>query len=128
MHGRQRLGAAGERIAADHLRSSGLLIRDRNWRTSVEDVRGELDIIAVEGPTLVLVEVRTRTDTGTAAATASVGWAKRRRLRRLAAVYLQQHPHDGPVRGDVVAIAIGGGTDAGAAAPVTVVRHLRGVW
>ncbi len=124
MHQRQRLGSDGEQLAADHLTRAGLLVRDRNWRTSVEGVRGELDIIALDGPTLALIEVRTRRGTSAGTAAESVGRMKRLQLRRLAALYLQAHPHTGPVRGDVVAIAVAG--DVGD--PMTVVQHLRGVW
>jgi putative endonuclease len=124
MHQRQILGAAGEQLAADTLAAAGLIIRDRNWRTSVEGVRGEIDIVAVDGTTLVLVEVRTRRTGSAGSAAESVGHTKRRRLRRLAAVYLQANPHRGPVRGDVVAITVADGVDD----PLTVVDHLRGVW
>jgi putative endonuclease len=125
MHDRQHLGAAGEDLAAEVLTAAGLDIRHRNWRTSVEDVRGELDIVAVDGSVLAVVEVRTRR-TGRAGGTAaeSVGPAKRRRLRRLAGLYLQAHPHAGPVRGDVVTVEV---VDR-VGEPGTRVQHLRGVW
>jgi putative endonuclease len=125
MHDRQRLGAAGEDLAAEVLTAAGLDIRHRNWRASLEDVRGELDIVAVDGAALVLVEVRTRrTGRGGGTAAESVGPAKRRRLRRLASLYLQAHPHVGPVRGDVVTVEVVHHVGE----PGTRVRHLRGAW
>jgi putative endonuclease len=125
MHQRQRLGAAGEQLAAEHLTRLGLVVRQRNWRTSVEGVRGEIDLVASDGGTLVLVEVRTRRrGRGTWSAAESVGREKRRRLRLLASLYLQAHPHDGPVRGDVVTVEVDEVVgDAG-----TRLVHLRGVW
>lgn len=128
MHPRQQLGAAGEDLAAAHLTAAGLEVRHRNWRTSVEHVRGEVDIVALDGSALVLVEVRTRTagtaQVGTAAE--SVDAAKRRRLRRLRALYLQAHPHEGPVRGDVVTVEV---ADPAAVAPTSArIVHLRGAW
>ncbi len=90
----------------------------------MEGVRGELDIIAVEGSTLALIEVRTRRGDRAGTAAESVGRMKRLRLRRLAALYLQANPHAGPVRGDVVTVTVVGEV----ADPQTVVEHLRGVW
>lgn len=121
MHNRQKLGAEGETAAADHLRDAGLVILDRNWRTSVEGVRGELDIIATDGGTLVVVEVKTRRSQLAGTASEAVGWDKRRRLRRLTGMYLAAHPHRGPVRGDVVALDLQpDGTWA--------LTHHRGAW
>lgn len=53
---RKRIGRRGERIAARLLKSKGYRIIDRN----VEMSRGEIDIIALDGRTLVFVEVKTR--------------------------------------------------------------------
>ena len=124
MHDRQQLGVAGEALAADLLTAAGLTIRDRNWRAAVDGFRGELDIIAMDGQTLALIEVRTRRTRRAGSAAESVGAAKRRRLRRLAALYLQAHPHSGPVRGDVVTVEV---ADA-VRSPATTVTHLRGAW
>jgi putative endonuclease len=131
MHERQRLGAAGEDLAAAHLTAAGLDLRHRNWRAAVDGVRGELDLVAADGDVLAVVEVRTRrvprglrAGEGEALVAGSVGRAKRRQLRRLTALYLQAHPHPGPVRGDVVTVVVADriGDDR------TRVEHLRGVW
>lgn len=129
MHRRQLLGAAGEELAVTHLTGAGLQVVDRNWRTSVEGVRGEVDVIALEGTTLALIEVRTRRGAAAGTAAESVGRDKRRRLRRLAGLYLQHlsvqgRPHHGPVRGDVITVH----APVGPAHPTTVLTHLRGVW
>jgi putative endonuclease len=50
------LGDEGERAAARHLRRRGLRVITRNYRTP----RGEIDLIARDGDTLVFVEVKTR--------------------------------------------------------------------
>lgn len=122
MHKRQRLGAHGEDLAADHLSSVGLQVVQRNWRTSLEGVRGELDIIALEGRTLAVVEVKTRTSSHAGTAVQAVGWAKRRQLRRLTTLYLADHPHPGPVRGDVVTL------DWENRSGRWRIRHMRGAW
>ena len=53
---RQRLGSAGERLAAEHLERRGFEIVERNYRTRW----GELDLIAFDGRVLVFCEVKTR--------------------------------------------------------------------
>jgi len=50
------LGDAGERAAARFLRRRGFRVITRGYRTA----RGEIDLIAREGDTLVFVEVKTR--------------------------------------------------------------------
>ena len=55
---RDALGDRGENMAAKYLRTQGMKIIVRNFRTEV----GEIDIIAREGKTLVFVEVKTRVD------------------------------------------------------------------
>jgi len=56
MHERQRVGRQGEEIAARHLVAAGYVILARNWRCPA----GEVDIVAQQGDTLVVVEVKTR--------------------------------------------------------------------
>jgi putative endonuclease len=50
------LGQAGEEIVAAYLLARGWKIIERNWRCKI----GELDIVALEGNTLVFIEVKTR--------------------------------------------------------------------
>jgi putative endonuclease len=50
------LGDLGERAAARHLRRRGFRVITRGYRTT----RGEIDLIARDGDTLVFVEVKTR--------------------------------------------------------------------
>jgi putative endonuclease len=53
---RRHLGRVGEQLAAEHLVHRGFQIVERNFRTRW----GELDIIALDGRTLVFCEVKTR--------------------------------------------------------------------
>jgi putative endonuclease len=55
-----KLGPRGERVAARYLRRHGLEILARNARA----LHGELDLVAVDGPTLVFVEVKSRSGRG----------------------------------------------------------------
>ncbi len=111
------LGRYGEQLAADHLVAAGLVVLDRNWRCP----RGELDLVARDGRTLVFVEVKTRTSTAYGHPAEAVGHAKSARIRRLAAAWLAESDRSWPeVRFDVVAVL----------RPLTgaaVVDHLRGV-
>ena len=50
------LGKWGEDMAAAFLREEGLVIIDRDWHSGHRDI----DIVAIDGLTLVFVEVKTR--------------------------------------------------------------------
>jgi len=53
---RRALGRYGEKLAVEHLRARGFELLVRNYRTR----RGEIDLIAFDGRTLIFVEVKTR--------------------------------------------------------------------
>jgi putative endonuclease len=53
---RRALGRLGERFAAKHLEACGFCLLARNYRTH----RGEIDLIAFDGTTLVFVQVKTQ--------------------------------------------------------------------
>jgi putative endonuclease len=67
---------------------------------------GQLDLVARDGETLVFVEVKARAGLGFGLPQEAVGFEKMRKLRQLAAYYLQRHPHRGPVRFDVVGLVV----------------------
>ena len=99
---RQRLGQAAEELAARYLAAQGARVLLRNYRCRC----GELDIIALCGEELALVEVRTRSSGAFGGALASVDAGKRRRLIRAAARLLQERPDLARlrVRFDVMAV------------------------
>ncbi|HEX6873653.1 MAG TPA: YraN family protein [Micromonosporaceae bacterium] len=112
------VGAYGERVAARTLAEAGMRVLDRNWRCAT----GELDIVALDGETIVFCEVKTRRGQRCGAPVEAVGWAKVRRLRALAAIWLTAHPGArGEIRFDVVSVWP---QPAGPAA----VEHLRGAF
>jgi putative endonuclease len=82
-----QLGKWGEDVAARHLHSKGLAILDRNWRCE----EGELDIVALDGETIVIVEVRTRSSDAFGTAEESLTREKRRHLQMASLAYLQEH-------------------------------------
>jgi putative endonuclease len=92
------LGDRGERAAARYLRRQGFRILVRGYRTP----HGEIDLVARDGPTLVLIEVKSRRQ-GTP--TEAVTPEKQRRLTSAALHFLKRHNLlDQPSRFDVVAI------------------------
>ena len=79
-HAAAELGRAAEAIAAHFLQSQGLEVLMRNFRRRL----GEIDLVARDGPVLVIVEVRTRSSDRYGGAAASVDWRKRARIVRAA--------------------------------------------
>jgi putative endonuclease len=99
---RTRLGAHGERIAARQLRRSGYRIVSRNFRAA----GAEIDLVAMDGETLVFVEVKTRLGAGAGAPQEAVDQRKQAHLRRAATIFADRNgAHSQPIRFDVVAIA-----------------------
>lgn len=94
------IGRAAEDAACRHLERAGYRVLLRNFRHRL----GELDVVAIEGGTLALVEVRYRASARYGGAAASVTHAKRRRLARAAQVLLKRQPGLAalPARFDVV--------------------------
>lgn len=95
-------GREAEDLACRHLESRGLRLLERNYRCRA----GELDLVMLDGTTLVLVEVRSRSSTRHGGAAASVGPRKQQRFVRAARHLLLTRPQYRklPARFDVVAI------------------------
>ena len=100
---RRALGRWGEQVAADYLRENGYRIEETNYRCP----RGEIDIVARDGPVVAFVEVRTRRGLGHGTPQESVTPAKQRKLIEVSQTYLQERElSDVDWRIDVVAISI----------------------
>ena len=95
------LGRRGENAAARYLRRLGYVIVARGHRGLI----GEIDLVAVDGRTLVFIEVKTRTSQDAGHPADAVDEKKQRRLTRLALSYLKRHDLlENPARFDVVAV------------------------
>jgi putative endonuclease len=81
------LGQQGEQIAASFLADAGLVILERNWRCK----EGEIDIVAVEGKTLVICEVKTRSGLRFGTPIEVITRQKAWRLRKLAVLWVNAH-------------------------------------
>ena len=106
---RQRLGRAAEQLVAERLERAGWRIVARNERLP----SGELDLVALDGETLVFVEVKAGT-TGAARGPErpahAVGRRKQLKLRRLAREWIWERRGPSGVAGyrfDVVGVRFG---------------------
>lgn len=99
----KELGARGEAAAAGYLQRAGMTVACVNWRTA----SGEIDIVAWDGPDLVLVEVKTRRSMRMGTPEEAVSPTKQRKLVRLARAYLAEtDARPRMVRFDVVSLRV----------------------
>nr|WP_314574726.1 YraN family protein [uncultured Pseudomonas sp.] len=99
---RQIAGREAEALALRHLQQQGLQLITQNWSCK----RGELDLVMLDGDTVVFVEVRYRRHAGWGGALESVDFRKQQKLTLAAQWFLQTELKwaDSPCRFDVVAI------------------------
>ena len=113
-----RLGAAGERLAADYLRIRGYQVLARN----VREGHAEVDLVVRIGRTVAFVEVKTRTGPGYGHPLESITSAKRREVERVAAAWVRRHGAPGDTfRFDAISVHW-----AGAGAPT--IEHVPDAW
>lgn len=97
---RTALGRSVEQRVSDALEDRGYIVLGRNRRVG----RDEVDVLALDGATLVLVEVRARSNASCDEALASVRSAKIKRLKRAALALLASKEEQRELRIDVVAV------------------------
>ncbi|MBF0401251.1 MAG: YraN family protein [Magnetococcales bacterium] len=99
---RKQLGSQGEQVAERYLHKLGYRILERNLRTAL----GEMDLVAMQGDTLVFCEVKSRQGVGELFPGDAIHHRKQQRLIRLATAYLQRHPgyEASPCRFDAVLV------------------------
>ncbi|MGI5190579.1 YraN family protein [Promicromonospora sp. CA-289599] len=78
------VGRYGERVALRHVVSRGWEVLDTNWRGK----DGELDIVALDGDVLVVIEVKTRSGHGFGHPAEAVTPRKLARIKRLTGQWL----------------------------------------
>lgn len=96
------LGRRGENLALEMLKNKGYIILETNWRHK----KDELDIIAMEGNELVIVEVKTRGTDFFGDPEEAVDDAKMQRLVRAAEEYIEQKALECECRYDIVSIIL----------------------
>ena len=105
LRGQGALGRRGERAAEKHLRRNGYRIVARNFRAA----GAEIDLVAIDGDTLVFVEVKTRRSRVAGAPEEAVDERKQKRMRRAAEVFARRYRADEfEMRFDIVAIDASG--------------------
>jgi putative endonuclease len=98
---RRALGSFGEDKAAAWYEANGYRVLARNWRCR----DGELDIVARRGPTVVFCEVKTRASAAYGIPAEAVTFAKQRKLRALALLWLRASGvRGGELRFDVACV------------------------
>ncbi len=104
----QSSGRSAETLALRHLCNSGLRLLARNWSCR----SGELDLVMLDGDTVVFVEVRYRRHAAWGGALESVDARKQQKLIKTAQLFLQNESRwaHNPCRFDVIAIAPAGQT------------------
>ncbi len=102
--GRRGLGDAGERLVERALTERGWRVIARNWRGA----SGEIDLVALDGDVLVIVEVKTRRGDARGAAEEAVTPAKAARLLALGEEFVAAHAayQDLLWRVDLVAVTL----------------------
>jgi putative endonuclease len=85
-------GLRGEQAALFYLRRRGFTIVAQRWTSP--KVRGDIDLVAWDGPTAVIFEVKTRTARDFAPADTSVDRNKQDQLRLMARAWLRQLPRE----------------------------------
>jgi len=104
MDSTKQQGDAAEDTALAHLRSAGMKLLQRNYRTPGRG-GGEIDLIMQDRDgTLVFVEVRKRTNARYGGAAASVSSVKQRRIIFAARFYLMRLHREPPCRFDVICV------------------------
>ncbi len=99
-------GSKAEDIAVKFLKKKGYRIISRNFKTPI----GELDIIAIDGETLVFVEVKARHDDSFGRPFEAVDHRKKEKLRKVALCYLKKNRKEVRSRFDVLSIEMKNGS------------------
>jgi putative endonuclease len=115
--GRRETGRRGEDVAAALVTRLGWRLVERNFRCRA----GEIDVVALDGDTVVFVEVRTRAGPGFGTPHESVDGRKQAQVGRVARHFLSARGwHERPARFDVIGVRLD--------AEPPAVEHVRGAF
>lgn len=103
----QHRGKLGEQLASEFLTQKGFRVLEMNWHSQY----AEIDIVCIDGDTLVFVEVKTRFDDSHGSPEEAMTPHKISTLTRAAYLYSSQHPElPDRLRIDFVGIDYASGT------------------
>ena len=100
MAAHNELGKWGEDTAAAYLEEKGYQIIERDWKSGHHD----LDIVAMEGSTLIIVEVKTRRNRLFGDPEKAIDYKKRKSLQSAINHYVKSHRTGREVRFDIISI------------------------
>jgi len=100
MAAHNELGKWGEDTAAAYLEEKGYQIIERDWKSGHHD----LDIVAKEDSTLVIVEVKTRRSRLFGDPEEAIDYKKRQSLQSAINHYVKSHRANHDVRFDIISI------------------------
>jgi len=98
------LGRHGEEMALEFLEENGFTVLEKNWRYR----KAEVDLIATDGQTLVIIEVKTRSTDHFGTPEESINKAKQKLLCEAANAYIAIKEIKNEVRFDIVSIVTDG--------------------
>src|SRR3954449_3715951 len=122
---RLNMGRAAEDLVASRLAAADWEVVERNARTRY----GELDLVALDGSTLVFVEVkagRDGSDFGPERPILAIGPRKQRQVRRLATAWMAERRRDLPRYDEIRFDAVGVSFDR--AGRITEYEHIEGAF
>ena len=94
------IGKKGEELAVTYLKSKGYKILELNYRVR----RLEVDIIAIDGDELVIIEVKTRQNPHLSDPEFTVSQSKQNFLIEVAETFVLEREMDQEVRFDIVSV------------------------
>ena len=100
MAAHNELGKWGEDIAVAFLEEKGYRILERDWKSGHHD----LDIVALDGHTLVIVEVKTRRNRLFGDPEEAIDYKKRRSLASAINHYVKLHSCSCDIRFDIISV------------------------
>ena len=100
MASHNELGKWGEDVAATYLERQGYTIMERDWKSGHRD----LDIVALDGNTVVFVEVKTRSNRMFTDPEIAVDYQKIRHLQQAANHYIKYRHINHDIRFDIITV------------------------
>lgn len=98
---KREIGNRGEDCAVEFLKNNGYEILNRNFYTR----KGEIDIVAKDGDSVVFIEVKTRKNNNYGSAAEAVNAAKQKKLALTAQAYMNyKNLTDSNLRFDVIEV------------------------
>lgn len=117
---KKRLGSVGESLAAQHLQNKGYRILQKNFSCRF----GEIDLVALEGDDVVMVEIKTRRGRTFGRPEEAVTPFKIKRLQRAGHLFKQRHSKlPDSLRIDTVAVTL---SSPGKSARIEIFRNVTG--